>query len=206
MYAVVTGASSGIGRDIAKELAKKGYDIIAVARNEEALNQLKEEIETINNTTFNDVKLFAEKDSFQTHTDERTGNLVFQVGPLSGQYINVHLFPTDTEALGIDDVDIKTEEDGTRAIEAFDKAIEYIGVKRSYYGAIEGRLEHTLQQIEVNSLDKIDTESRIRDVDVEKTLVQYATTDILMQSGISLIAQSGQINSRGIMSLLGWMK
>ena len=45
MVALVTGASSGIGRDIAIELAKRKYDIIAVARNEEALIKLKEEVE-----------------------------------------------------------------------------------------------------------------------------------------------------------------
>lgn len=45
MIALVTGASSGIGRDIAKELAKRGYDIIAVARSEEGLKKTKEEIE-----------------------------------------------------------------------------------------------------------------------------------------------------------------
>ena len=43
--ALVTGASSGIGRDIAHELSKKGYDIIAVARDEKALNELKQNIE-----------------------------------------------------------------------------------------------------------------------------------------------------------------
>ena len=48
--ALVTGASSGIGRDIAHELSKKGYDIIAVARDEKALNELKQNIQKENNT------------------------------------------------------------------------------------------------------------------------------------------------------------
>lgn len=46
MRALVTGASSGIGRDIARELSKKGYDLIIVARNTESLNKLKEELKT----------------------------------------------------------------------------------------------------------------------------------------------------------------
>ncbi len=49
MIALVTGASSGIGRDIARELAKRNYNIIAVARNEDALKKLKQELEGIYN-------------------------------------------------------------------------------------------------------------------------------------------------------------
>lgn len=46
MRALITGASSGIGRDIARELSKRGYDLIIVARNVEALNKLKAELKT----------------------------------------------------------------------------------------------------------------------------------------------------------------
>ena len=48
MRALITGASSGIGRDIAKELAKRGYDIVIVARNESKLDELKQEITGVN--------------------------------------------------------------------------------------------------------------------------------------------------------------
>ena len=46
MKALITGASSGIGRDISRELSKKGYDLIIVARDLEKLNTLKEELKT----------------------------------------------------------------------------------------------------------------------------------------------------------------
>ena len=46
MKALITGASSGIGRDIARELSKRGYDLILVARDLEKLNEVKEELKT----------------------------------------------------------------------------------------------------------------------------------------------------------------
>lgn len=46
MRALITGASSGIGRDIAKELSKRGYELVIIARNEEKLNELKAQVQT----------------------------------------------------------------------------------------------------------------------------------------------------------------
>lgn len=57
MKALVTGASSGIGRDIAKELSKRGYDLILVARNLEKLNELKSELKTNSETVEMDVSM-----------------------------------------------------------------------------------------------------------------------------------------------------
>ena len=48
MKALITGASSGIGRDIARELSKKGYDLVLVSRDEKKLNKVKEELEKEN--------------------------------------------------------------------------------------------------------------------------------------------------------------
>ena len=55
MRALITGASSGIGRDIAKELSKKGYDLVLVARDLEKLNELKLELETSSEVVSMDV-------------------------------------------------------------------------------------------------------------------------------------------------------
>ena len=57
MKALVTGASSGIGRDIAKELSKRGYDLILVARDLEKLNELKSELKTNSEAVEMDVSI-----------------------------------------------------------------------------------------------------------------------------------------------------
>ncbi len=72
MIALVTGASSGIGRDIARELAKRKYDVIVVARNEKSLNELKEELE-------NKYKVKVHVKTFDLTNRENCENLYKQV-------------------------------------------------------------------------------------------------------------------------------
>ena len=72
MIALVTGASSGIGRDIARELAKRKYDVIVVARNEKSLKELKEELE-------NKYKVKVHVKNFDLTNRENCENLYKQV-------------------------------------------------------------------------------------------------------------------------------
>ena len=73
MKALITGASSGIGRDIATEFAKRGYDLILVARNIEKLNQVKENI--LNNCNNINIKII----QMDVSTPENCKNLYNQV-------------------------------------------------------------------------------------------------------------------------------
>lgn len=172
---------------------------------QEEINQLKEEIGNMNTTTFNQVSLFAENSNFQSTPDPKHNSVIFQVGPLAGQYMSVHIFSMDTKAMGIDGTSVLTETDAGNAIDEFQDALDYVSVKRSYYGAIEGRLNHTISQVGAASEDMTDAESKIRDTNMADAMVHYATTNILMQSGISVIAQANQTNSLGVSSLLGWL-
>lgn len=165
------------------------------------ITQLKDEMGILNEATFNQISVFAQNGNIDLYEDTESESLVFQVGPLSGQYISVHLFSIDPKGLGIEDANVKTAEDASHAIEAFDNAENYAHMRRSYYGAIGGRIEHALSQVTDYHYNITDAESRIRDTDMEKSMVQYAMTDILMQSGVSMMVQANQ-STKGVLSLL----
>lgn len=167
------------------------------------IDQLKEQMQVLNESTFNEISVFAQKGNFDLREDTENHSLAFQVGPLAGQFISVHLFSIDPEDLGIADADVRTREGASNAIEAFDAAEAYVHSKRSYYGAVGGRLEHALEQVTDYHYNITNAESRIRDTDYGREYVQYAMTDILMQSGVSMMVQANQ-STKGVMSLLSF--
>lgn len=125
-----------------------------------------------------------------------------QVGAEAGQHIDVDLFQMNTVALGLEETNVRTTEDADNAINAVKAAIIAVSSARSYYGAIQNRLEHTVNNLENVTENTTASESRIRDVDVAEEMVQYSNNQILMQAGTSMLAQANQ-QSQMILSLLG---
>ncbi|MDE5932933.1 MAG: flagellinolysin [Lachnospiraceae bacterium] len=125
-----------------------------------------------------------------------------QVGAEAGQHIEVNLFQMNTMALGLEETNVRTTEDADNAINAVKAAIIAVSSARSYYGAIQNRLEHTINNLENVTENTTASESRIRDVDVAEEMVRYSNNQILMQAGTSMLAQANQ-QSQMILSLLG---
>lgn len=125
-----------------------------------------------------------------------------QVGAEAGQHIDVNLFQMNTMALGLEETNVKTTEDADNAINAVKAAITAVSSARSYYGAIQNRLEHTVNNLENVTENTTAAESRIRDTDVAEEMVWYSNNQILMQAGTSMLAQANQ-QSQMILSLLG---
>ena len=73
---------------------------------------------------------------------------------------------------------------------------------RSYYGAMQNRLEHTIRNLDNVVENTTAAESRIRDTDMAKTMVEYAGHQILQQAGTSMLAQANQ-SHQGILQILG---
>ncbi len=141
------------------------------------------------NTTFNGQTLLAD------------GTQTFQIGPSTADVITVGLSSMDASALGISAIDIKTVSGSTAAIDSLNKAIDTVSEFRSNLGAAQNRLEHTINNLSVNSENLSAAESRIRDVDMAKEMMNYTKNNILTQAAQSMLAQANQL-PQGVLQLL----
>ena len=141
------------------------------------------------NTTFNGQTLLA------------AGTQTFQIGPSTADVITVGLSSMDASALGISAIDIKTVSGSTAAIDSLNSAIDKVSEFRSNLGAAQNRLEHTINNLSVNSENLSAAESRIRDVDMAKEMMNYTKNNILTQAAQSMLAQANQL-PQGVLQLL----
>ena len=125
-----------------------------------------------------------------------------QAGAEAGIHIDVNLYQMNSKALGLEDTNVKTMEDADLAIDGIKLAIQYVSNVRSYYGAIQNRLEHTINNLNNITENTTAAESRIRDTDIATEMVGYSNNQILMQAGTSMLTQANQ-SSQLILSLLG---
>ena len=80
-------------------------------------------------------------------------------------------------------------------------AVKLISAQRSQLGAVQNRLEHTINNLDTAAENTQTAESRIRDTDMAKEMVEYSKNNILLQAGQSMLAQANQSN-QGVLSLL----
>ena len=102
---------------------------------------------------------------------------------------------------GGDKVDVMTEDSATKSIDIVGMAKERVSRVRSYYGAIQNRLEHTIKNLDNVVENTTAAESQIRDTDMASEMVKYTKNNILMQAGQSMLTQANQ-STQGVMSLL----
>ncbi len=105
----------------------------------------------------------------------------------------------ETEGAGID---VSTQEAGSAAISVIDSAINTVSAERSKLGAYQNRLEHTIYNLSTTKENLQASESRIRDVDVAKEMMEFVKLNILGQASQSMLAQANQA-PQGVLQLLG---
>ena len=115
--------------------------------------------------------------------------------------IAVNIDSMNSAGLGIKGIKADTEQDATYAIDAIADAISTVSSQRSSLGAVQNRLEHTINNLDNVVENTTSAESRIRDTDMAEEMVNYSKNNILAQAGQSMLAQANQSN-QGVLSLL----
>ena len=113
----------------------------------------------------------------------------------------IYRYAMNTTALGMAFADCKTVESAEETLAATKRAQQYVAEKRSNYGAIQNRLEHTYRNNQNISENTAAAESRIRDTDMASEMVRLSNSNILQQAGQAMLAQANQ-NNQMVLSLL----
>jgi flagellin len=99
-------------------------------------------------------------------------------------------------------LDVTTQADATSAISTIDAAINTVSLQRAALGAIQNRLQHTINNLSVGSENLASAQSQIQDTNVAQETVNMTKDNILQQAGISVLAQANQLPSL-VLKLLG---
>ncbi|MEB3751037.1 flagellin N-terminal helical domain-containing protein [Geobacillus icigianus] len=144
-----------------------------------------------NNTEFNTQKLL--NGSFSAK--------MFQIGANSGQSITLSIGNMGAAALSVNGLSVTKASSANAAISKINNAIETVSRERSKLGAVQNRLEHTINNLGATAENLTAAESRIRDVDMAKEMMEFTKNNILMQAAQAMLAQSNQM-PQGVLQLL----
>ncbi|MDK2903637.1 MAG: flagellin [Clostridiales bacterium] len=148
--------------------------------------ELKNEINRIASTTqFNTKNLL-------------TGSFAarFQIGANKNQYVSLKIGTMNANALSLASVRVASGSAGLAAstisgfIDTIDKAINKVSSERAKLGSYQNRLEHTIANLDTSAENLQAAESRIRDVDMAKEMMEFTRTNILAQAGTAMLAQA----------------
>jgi flagellin len=128
-------------------------------------------------------------------------SIKLHIGANEGQNMGVSILDSSSKALGVNRVDLTQQKTADTAITAIDKAINSVSSERSKMGAIINRLDHTIKNLGTTSENMQASESRIRDVDMAKEIMDFTKSQILSQASQAMLAQANMI-PQGVLSLL----
>jgi flagellin len=154
------------------------------------VNQLASEIERIGvSAEFNGIKLL-----------NAASTLSFQVGAKDAETITVSTISLGSSSgVGVSYFTLSSVSNAD--IAEIDTAIDNVSAQRAQFGAVQNRLEYTLQNAAIYQENLTASESRVRDVDMAAEMVDFTKLQILQQAGTSMLAQAN-VSSQGVLLLL----
>lgn len=126
---------------------------------------------------------------------------VLQIGANEGEDMGLNIGDMRSHALGLDSVNVMSQERAARSITVIDNAIDKVSTQRAKLGAYQNRLEYTANNLTTASENLTSAESRIRDADMAKEMMEFTKLNIMLQAGNSMLAQANQ-QPQNVLSLI----
>jgi flagellin len=159
------------------------------------IDELTAEITRISDTTqFNEKNLL-------DGTIGSGSEITFLIGANSGETIDLAITGMDAADLSVNAIAVDTVTNAQAAVTSVNTAITSVSTQRAALGAVQNRLEHTIKNLDNSSENLQAAESRIRDVDMAKEMMEFTKNNILQQASQSMLAQANQ-QPQGVLQLL----
>lgn len=172
------------------------------------VSQLVAEVDRIaSQAQFNGMNMLTGRFAKPTGENTVTGSMWFHIGANMDQRTQVFVGTMSAAALGLRNIgseEILTlagPDDANRAIGTLDEALKKINKQRADLGAYQNRLEKTVVGLDIGAENLQASESRIRDTDMAKEMVDFTKNQVLTQAGTAMLAQANQ-SSQNVLSLL----
>ncbi len=156
---------------------------------------------------FNGMNMLTGRFARSTGENTVTASMWFHIGANMDQRTQVYIGTMTAASLGLRNIGteeimtLETPDDANRAIGTLDEAMKKINKQRADLGAYQNRLEKTMVGLDVGAENLQASESRIRDTDMAKEMVDFTKNQVLSQAGTAMIAQANQ-QSQNVLSLL----
>ncbi|MCL2704878.1 MAG: flagellin [Spirochaetaceae bacterium] len=173
------------------------------------VSQLIDEVDRIaSHAQFNGMNMLTGRFARDSGQNMVTGSMWLHIGANMDQRKRVYIGTMTAKGLGVrnfsDDsiLTISTADKANLSIGLIDEAMKKVNKQRADLGAYQNRLEHTVKGLDVGAENLQASESRIRDVDMAKEVVEYVKNQILIQAGAAMLAQANT-KAQTVLQLLG---
>ena len=134
--------------------------------------------------------------------DSAGTDISLQIGANSGDTLSFNIEKMDAAGLTVEALTVDTNANANTSTGKIDAAIKLVSDERSNLGATQNRLEHTINNLTTTSENLSAAESRIRDVDMAKEMMNFTKNNILNQASTAMLAQANQM-PQSVLQLLG---
>ena len=172
------------------------------------VSALVSEVDRIASTAqFNGMNMLTGRFAQPTGENVVTGSMWFHIGANMDQRMQIYIGTMSATALGVREIGteqkilLSTPEDANRAIGVIDEGLKKINKQRADLGAYQNRMEMAVKGLDVSAENLQASESRIRDTDMARQMVEFTKNSVLQQAGTAMLAQANS-QSQNVLSLL----